>query len=235
MAELIVTVDTSTPAGSVALSHGEDLLGEVFLHLRGMHTDRILHSLNWLLAAAGIKAADVDAFGVVLGPGSFTGLRVGVATVKGLAYAAGAPVVGMSSLETLAMQCPFAAYPVCTVLDARKSEVYTARFDCRGEVPSALTEEQVLPPSDLLDRLQGDHLFIGSGAVLYRELIRERLGTRAHFVPWSMDAPRASNIAGAVLARLRSGAVQSAREITPRYIRASEAELMRAARDASHP
>ena len=90
MNEVVVTVDTSTPAGSVALSRGHELLGEVVLHLRGTHTDRILNSLNWLLAEASVKLTDVDAFGVVVGPGSFTGLRVGVATVKGLAYAGGA-------------------------------------------------------------------------------------------------------------------------------------------------
>lgn len=227
MSELIITVDTSTPAGSVALSRGEELLGEVLLHLPGTHTDHVLRSLNWLLSEAGIRLGEVDAFGVVVGPGSFTGLRVGVATVKGLAYAAGVPVVGVSSLETLAMQCVAAFCPVCALLDARKKEVYGAVFDCGSGRPSVLVDEQVMPPEAFLERLQGDHLFVGSGAALYRDLIHKRLGSHAHFVPWALFPPRASSAAGLVLTRLRAGLAKPAREITPRYIRPSEAELAR--------
>lgn len=233
MNELVVTVDTSTPAGSVALSRGNELLGEVILHLRGTHTDRILNSLNWLLAEASVELTDVDAFGVVVGPGSFTGLRVGIATVKGLAYACGAPVVEVSSLETLAMQCPFAAFPVCAMIDARKSEVYSTVFDCQAGVPIARASEQVLSPQVLLDRLEGDHLFIGSGALLYADLVRQTLGSRAHFVPWTMDPPRASGAAVFVVSRLRAGLAKTSQEVIPRYIRASEAELMLAAKKAS--
>lgn len=233
MNELILTVDTSTPAGSVALSRGDELLGEVLLHLRGTHTDRVLNSLNWLLAEAELKLADVEAFGVVVGPGSFTGLRVGVATVKGLAYAAGAPVVGVSSLETLAMQCPAASFPICAMIDARKSEVYSTVFDWRGGEPVARACEQVLPPQQLLDSLNGEHLFIGSGVTLYADLIRQRLGTCAHFVPWPMHPPRASCAAVLVLSRLRAGLATTAHGVTPRYIRASEAELMLAAKQAA--
>jgi tRNA threonylcarbamoyladenosine biosynthesis protein TsaB len=233
MNELVVTVDTSTPAGSVALNRGDELLGEVLLHLRGTHTDRILNSLNWLLAEANLKLSDVQAFGVVVGPGSFTGLRVGIATVKGLAYAGSVPVVGVSSLETLAMQCPAAAFPVCAMIDARKSEVYSTVFDCQTDEPVALTCEQVLPPQVLLDRMKGDHLFIGSGATLYADLIRQHLGLRAHFVPWAMNPPRASGAAVIVLSRLRAGLVRTAHEIVPRYIRASEAEIMLASKNAA--
>ena len=232
MNELVVTVDTSTPAGSVALSRGHELLGEVVLHLRGTHTDRILNSLSWLLAEASVKLAEVEAFGVVVGPGSFTGLRVGVATVKGLAYAGGAPVVEVSSLETLAMQCPSAAFPICAMIDARKSEVYSTVFDCRADEPVALTSEQVLSPQLLLDRLKGDHLFIGSGALLYADVIRQRLGSRSHFVPWHMDPPRASGAAVLVVSRLRAGLAKTSQEVVPRYIRASEAELMLASKKA---
>ncbi|ABA89154.1 nucleoid maintenance protease YeaZ [Syntrophotalea carbinolica DSM 2380] len=233
MAPLIVTVDTSTPAGSVALSRGPELLGEVLLHLRGTHTDRVLGSLQWLLAEAQVKLAEVEAFGVVVGPGSFTGLRVGVATVKGLAYASGASVVGVSSLETLAAACPSAAYPVCSIIDARKSEVYAAVFDCRSDMPAAVTDEQVLAPKSLLQQLQGEHLFVGSGALLYRDLISAQLGSRAHFAPMAVNLPRASSAAGLVWDRLQAGRTTTAQALVPCYIRASEAEIMRASQKSS--
>jgi tRNA threonylcarbamoyladenosine biosynthesis protein TsaB len=227
MAELILTLDTSTPAGSVALNRGETLLGEVLLHLKGTHTDHLLGSVQWLLAEAGLTVDQLDAFGAVIGPGSFTGLRVGVATVKGLAYAAGKPVVAVSSLATLAVQVPGARCPVCALIDARKKEVYAGLFACREVGPELLSRERVLSPEKLLTGLSGEVLFVGSGAVLYQSLIRHRLGNQALFAPWPLHVPRASSAAMLALAGLRAGRGVSPQELMPCYIRPSEAELMR--------
>lgn len=227
MAELILTVDTSTPAGSVALSRGETLLGEVLLHLKGTHTDRLLGSVQWLLSEAGLTVGEIDAFGAVVGPGSFTGLRVGVATVKGLAYAAGKPVVPVSSLAALAMQTAGCCCPVCALIDARKKEVYAGLFAWREDGPALVGAERVLPPETLLSDLSGEVLFVGSGAVLYQSLIRRCLGERAHFSPWALQAPRASCAAVLALSGLRAGRGVPSQALIPRYIRPSEAELMR--------
>ena len=109
---------------------------------------RLLCSVDAVLGDAGFALADLDGIGVALGPGSFTGLRIGVATVKGLALAAGKPVAGFSSLAMLAMNLPWAAYPVCPMFDAKKKEVYTALYDCR-DLPVQIIADCVVPPGRL--------------------------------------------------------------------------------------
>lgn len=189
MGELLLTLDTSTPAGSVALSRGETLLAEIFLNLRSTHTDRLLLTVRQLLADTGCALEELDGFGVVLGPGSFTGLRVGVATVKGLALAMAKPVFGVSSLAALAVQVPCAHLPLCALLDARKKEVYAGLFERSGALPVALGGERVLSPERLCDQLRGEVLFVGDGSVAYRSLLVRRLGTGPTSSPGPCSTP----------------------------------------------
>lgn len=220
----LLTVDTSISACSVALTGGGRLLGEYLLNLDRTLSERLIRSIDLLLKDVGLAVADLDGFGVALGPGSFTGLRIGVATVKGLALATGKPVVGFSSLAMLAMNLPWALHPVCPMFDARKQEVYTALYSCR-ELPEALAADCVVAPADFLERVNGPAIFVGEGAFRYRELIRERMGERALFAPGSAGLPRAS--AGALLARdaFARGATIPLATLAPVYIRPSEAEL----------
>ncbi len=226
MAELLLTVDTCSASGSVAVSRGDTLLGEMFTHLPGTHSDRLLLTAQQLLDATGLRLEEVDAFGIVHGPGSFTGVRVGVATVKGLAMATGRPVVGVSSLRTLALQAPFSRFPVCALLDARKKEVYAGLFGWEGGVPVPLGPESVLPPDRLLEKLEGEALFIGDGALAYRTLLVRRLGSRAHFAPWPFNFPRAGAAAALALADFRQGLGLPPEQVVPHYIRPSEAEIL---------
>lgn len=235
MAECLLTIDTSTPAGSVALSRGEELVGEVLLNLRSTHSDRLLPAVQGLLQDAELQLSQVDAFAVVLGPGSFTGLRVGVATVKGLALATAKPVVGVSSLQTLAVQVPYPAHSLRVWLDARKQEVYAGHYCWEGGLPVALAEQRVAPPEQLLAEISEETLFIGSGALAYRSLIVRRLGQRAHFVPWPLQQPRASAAAALGLAALRNQETISLAALEPCYIRPSEAEIMLANRLGDSP
>ena len=225
MPECLLLVDTATPTGSVAVSQGEKLLGEIVLSGPANHTDHLLGNIDELLRGVGLAIGDMDGFAVVLGPGSFTGLRVGVATIKGLALATGKPVVGISSLAALAWRLPFTAMPVCPLLDARKGEVYAALYQWTDEEFSPLLPPCVLPPDRWLERLSNDVLFIGDGAQCYRGQIEERLGGRAHFAPWPAHACRASNGLGPALQMLRRGEHIPLERLIPTYIRPSEAEL----------
>ena len=226
MSEIMLALDTSTPAGSVAVTCGEQLLGALLLKGKGTHTDYLLLSIKYLLKALSLGIDDLDALAVVLGPGSFTGLRVGMATAKGLALAAGIPVIGVSSLRTLACQVPFPRYPVCALLDARKKEVYAGLFQWDAGTPVALGAEAVVPPERLLERLEGDTLFIGNGAFVYRTMIVRHLGERAHFAPLILESPRAACVAALALESFRSGEAVHPANLVPRYIRASEAEIL---------
>ena len=222
----LLIVDTSTTVSSIALIAGEELLAEELMSAGKETAARLVPAIGALLAGAGLTPAELDGFGVTIGPGSFTGLRVGVATVKGLALATGKPVVGISSLALLAMNLPWAAHPVCPLFDARKQEVYAALYDCREE-PRPLIADTVAPPAAFLSRICGPTLFVGDGARRYRSLIAEALGPHAIFPPSHLHRPRAAAGADLVRTALARGQGSSAASVNPVYIRASEAELAR--------
>ena len=225
MADVLLTIDTATPAGGLALSRDGELIAELLLNTRRTHTDLLLDNIRFLLQQSDLSLQDIAAFGVVLGPGSFTGLRVGVATIKGLAMACQRPVVGVSSLETLALNAPASSVPICVMLDARKQEVYTCCYQWQDGWPVPLGPEQVLAPERLFEQLPGDTLFVGSGAVLYRTLIVRALGARAHFVPWAHHQPRCSSASVLAWREFQAHRTLPLERLSPRYIRLSEAEI----------
>ena len=222
----LLLINTATPAGSIALSAGEQVLAELLLNLASPHSDRLLTGIDRLLGDTGTSLAQIDAIGVVHGPGSFTGLRVGIATAKGLSLASGKPLVGISSLQALACQVPASSLPVCVLLDARKKEVYAGVYRWYEGAPQLQGREQVLDPEKLLDDLGEETLFVGDGALLYRTLIVRRLGVRAHFVPWPGNLLRISFAAPLVQQALVAGEGCSAAALKALYIRRSEAEIM---------
>ena len=227
----ILTIDTSGSCSSVALSVGTTLLGECILGEDRCNSGRLMEAVSGLLAAARLTPDGLDALAVALGPGSFTGVRVGIATVKGLAIAARKPVVGFSSLAMLALNVPHGAHQVAPLYDARKGEVYAALYRC-GALPEAVVPDAVLPPARFLEGIDTPTIFIGDGAVRYRELIGSTLGELALFAPWNAHLPRAS--AGAVIA-LQAGLREEFTPLAllnPTYLRASEAELAKRRRES---
>ena len=226
----LLIIDTSTTACSVALSDGGEIVAEYLVNQGRTLSSRLLDSVDLLLREAGLSADELDGFGVAVGPGSFTGLRVGIATVKGLAMAAGKPVVGFSSLAMLAMNIPWGGHPVCPMFDARKKEVYAGLYECRG-FPVSLIEDRVVPPARFLEVLEGPVIFVGEGATRYREVIIGSLGDKALFAPPSANLPRASAGALLVMRAFDRGEAVSPALLAPIYIRPSEAELARMNRE----
>ncbi|CAG0965455.1 tRNA threonylcarbamoyladenosine biosynthesis protein TsaB [Geobacteraceae bacterium] len=226
----LLTVDTSTSTCGVALTIDGRLAAESLLDSERTLSERLLVAVDTILRDSGLLLADLDGFGVALGPGSFTGVRIGVSTVKGLALATGKPVVGFSSLAMLALNLPVCSLTVCTLFDARKKEVYAALYRC-GVLPEPLHADCVIAPERFLGLIDGPTLFVGNGALRYRDLIEETLGDRAVFAPVHCHQPRAA--AGAVLALelFRSGAFTPLPCLNPTYIRPSEAELTKMMRE----
>ncbi len=225
MPPILLTIQTASPAGSVALNDGEQLLAEFNLDSRKTPTEWLLPAIDDLLVKTGLTKDSLDAIGIVRGPGAFTGLRVGLATAKGLALALGCPLLGVSSLQCLAMQLPFPQMPVCVMLDARKQEVYSCLYQWESGFPRAISNEQVVKPDKLLAEIQGDALFVGNGALVYRSLIVRQLSSRAHFAPDFFNLPRAAAAAALALSEWQAGRTFSADEMMPSYLRPSEAEL----------
>jgi len=230
----ILAIDTSTSMATVAIAVGERIAAESTFNTDRTLSARLIPEIERLLALAGVAVADIDLFAASTGPGSFTGVRGGVATVQGLALAGAKACVGFSSLTLLAMNFPLAAHPVCSLLDARKGEVYAALFDCSAAIPAARISDCVLPPERLLDLLSEttSHpvVFCGDGALRYHGLIAERMGRQALFAPFPLNTARASNgVLLALHATLNGGVLEPSR-LLPTYLRASEAEINRTPR-----
>jgi len=222
----ILAVDSSSLTGSVSLCQGETLVAESLLNVRSTHSEKLLKQVDLLLVEAGWQLEDLDLLAVVTGPGSFTGLRIGIATIKGLAQVLNKPVVPISSLQAVAMNLPLSPTPICAFLDARKKEVYSQLFEWHHTAgPVAIGEPSVLPPEQLLKEITGKVALVGDGVVLYRDLIDEILADRALIPVATAHQLRAAHASWLSLQAWQGGLVQDTAEILPTYIRPSDAEL----------
>lgn len=224
----ILAVDTATLAGSVALTEDDRLLGEVTLELARKHSERLMPSIAFLLEQHGLPTQQLDGLAVDIGPGSFTGLRVGLATMKGLAFSLGKPLVGINSLEVLVENAALASGLLAPVLDARKGQIFTALFQGRGRgQPERISEDWCLAPDELAGRISEPVLLFGEGARVYREVLQKSLGGRAVFADASCDPLRAFHLARLAWPRLSAGEGRDPDALAPRYLRLSDAERMR--------
>ena len=223
----VLAIDTSTMLGGVAIM--DDLTGlivEVRLNVKSTYSEKLMTTVDHALKKSGYKLSDIDSFAVATGPGSFTGLRIGLSTVKGFSYATGKPVVSVPTLEALAYNFPFCQYPVCTMLDARKKEVYAALFTWEDGGFLRLISEDSIRIDRFLDRLSADKIvFTGDGAILYRDKILNILGEKAIFAPPDKMVPSPANVASIGMKKALNGEFSEPISLIPLYIRRSEAEL----------
>lgn len=226
----LLAVETSTLTGAVALLEGDAVVAESRLNIAVTHSERLLGTVDQLLAGAGWRLGDVEALAVAIGPGSFTGLRIGVSTMKGLAFATGKPLVGIPTLDALAWTLPFAANPVCPILDARKGEVYAGLYRTDAGRLDRLWDARALTPADLAAQLRQEGrpvIFVGEGIGPFRELLGAALDAAARFAPPAHRLPSAATVGDLAREALARGETADPSAIVPLYVRRSEAELGR--------
>ena len=222
----ILAVETSTMLGGVAvMDDSGGLIVEMRLNVKTAHSERLMTVIDHALKQAGLTVPDIDVFGIAIGPGSFTGLRIGLSTVKGLSFATGKPVVSVPTLEAFAWNFPYSAHPVCVMLDARKKEVYAAVFKWKDNGFERVVEETSVRPSDLVKTFDGPVVFAGEGASLYKESIIEIAGGNAILAPKQSMVPSPANVAFLGLRKAANGDFAEPAGLLPFYIRKSEAEI----------
>lgn len=230
----ILAVETATLLGSIALADDSGVLAEIQSPEGMAHARWLMPAVESLFRQTGLSPQEIDGLAVSAGPGSFTGLRIGLSTVKGLALGTGKPVVAVPTLDALARSVPRCRRLLCPILDARKKEVYAAFFrpDEDGR-PARRSDDLVLPPDRLAGRIDEPVLFIGSGIEPYRPLLSAALGRTALFASKRFHAPRAGAVAELALLRLAEGRPDAMETLEPRYVRPSEAEVKKREREAS--
>lgn len=222
----ILAIDTASNVASAAVVEDGILRGEYILNFNKTHSQKIMPMIDALMSDLELKPADIDVFAAANGPGSFTGLRIGVASVKALAHAVNKPVVGISTLASLAYNLPFCEHIIVPIMDARRNHVYTASYIWDEDGFKDLSPDEVISIDECIDSCGEflDTVFVGDGVPVYKEYIEERLGERAHFAPASALMQRASSIAMLAKEKADKGEVQKYNELEPFYLRKSQAE-----------
>lgn len=221
----VLAIDTSANVATAAVADNDILLGEYILNHKKTHSQKIMVMIEELFKDLELTIHDIDLFAVANGPGSFTGLRIGVATMKALAHSVNKPIVGVSSLAGMAYNLPYAEHIIVPVMDARQNRVYTASYiwdEGFKEItaPEAATiEECVEGCGEFLDTI-----FVGDGAIRHREYIKKKLGDKAIFAPQTAIMQRASSIAALALEKAERGEVSNYADLRPVYLRKSQAE-----------
>lgn len=232
-APLLLAVESATSTLSVALFRGEQVLALRAPTAGGHHAESLLPLIDELLAEAGVQEREVQAFAVSIGPGSFTSLRVGLATVKGLVFRSERLTVAVPTLEALAFTHAAAAaesgpgLPCAALLDARRGEVYAAVFDLEAERPREIVPAGLFAPADLAAVLPTRCVLVGEGAPFIASELRRRVGGGIS-APSNANGPPSAAAVGVLGARaLSRGETDSAADLAPRYVRRAEAEVTR--------
>lgn len=218
---LVLAIDTATSVCSVALARDGKMLAEITTDFPRKHSQRLLPMVENLVAEAGLKPTDIELLAVTRGPGSFTGLRIGIATIKGMGLALGLQVVGLSTLEVLAHN--FHQGLVCPVLNARLNQVYGALYRTGQGLPKGIIPQQAIAVADLLAQLatySEPIWFCGDGAEEVYAEAQKKL-TAPRLAPAHLRVNRAGALADLAL----YGQAESPDNLAPLYLRESQAEI----------
>jgi tRNA threonylcarbamoyladenosine biosynthesis protein TsaB len=221
---LILSIETAAGCGSVALTRGgvDDgrLIAEAAVHAETSHSRQLLGSVEWVMKAVGISWNDLDAIAVSIGPGSFTGLRIGLAAAKGMVFATGKPLIAVPTLDAIALSCPLIDSPLWCVMDARKQEVYAACYGADGQQTSPA---EAVRPELLAEKIAPPAVIAGPGLAEYQHIFSRIAGLR--FIPSALSSPSAAKIGFLAADKLARGETSDPASAAPLYVRASEAEV----------
>ncbi len=227
----ILSADTSTDVNTVAILEDNELLGEVSINAGKRHSERLVPLIDTLFNEVQLSIADIDLLAISIGPGSFTGLRVGLSTWKGIALAKGLPLIGVSSLDAMTRLAPFRNAMVCPIMDARMKEIFAGIYKFENNNRQTLLENFLGTIQDFVNILKNNEhnqtmLFLGEGVLLYHQILTENFPHAIFGEPW-WSHPRASAVAREALYLWEQGYKKEIDEILPVYLRLSQPEEKR--------
>ena len=225
----ILGIDTSTKFCNLGLIEDEDILIECTINgLKKKHSSILVPAIKNLLKTMDLKMEEINGIAVSIGPGSFTGLRIGVGVAKGLSYACSLPLLGITTLDAMAFPLKEIPYLICPVLESKKDEIYDVVFR-GGDSLHRVMDYKCEDIQSLLVRLsplKEKIIFLGDGIKKYRDIIKEKIGKDALFIDSQLNLPVATSIAFLGLNKLKKGEKDDISTLTPFYLRKSEAEII---------
>lgn len=229
---IILSIDSSTPVAGIAVADGNQLLGEIMLNTKNTHSEKLMPLVQQLLQELQLTVQDLDAIAVTQGPGSFTGLRIGMATAKGLVQGAGKQLIAVPTLDCLAQNLLHYPGIICPIMNAQKKQVYTALYRGADKL-ERLSDYQAIEAEKLAQQLQElneDVWFVGDGVAAFADVFTEALGARCHFADGNLVLPRAGALAMLAAQKAEQGLFDDLFQTELIYIRKSEAEVQWEAR-----
>lgn len=230
----ILAMDSSGLVASVAIVEDGNLIAEYTMNYKKTHSQTLLPMMDEIIKMTDTNLEMLDAIAVAKGPGSFTGLRIGLATAKGLALTLNKPVIGVPTIEGLAMNLYGTKALICPLMDARRNQVYTGIYRFEGEELVIVKDQIAIGIEDVIEALNligQDVIFLGDGVDVYRPVIEEKIKVKASFAPAHLNKQRAGAVGVRGLYYLSKGLVENADDFAPDYLRVSQAERERMKKD----
>lgn len=230
----ILGIDSSGLVASVAVVEDDQMVAEYTVNYKKTHSQTLLPMLDEIAQMTELDLKTIDVIAVAAGPGSFTGLRIGSATAKGLGLALGKPLVSVPTLEGLAYNLCGTDKVVCPLMDARRNQVYTGIYEFNGNQLKIIENQMAVEIGEIvekLNRLGREVLFLGDGVSVYRETLAEKVKVPWLLAPAHLNRQRAGAVAALGLQYAQQGMVESAEKHQPDYLRLSQAERERAERE----
>lgn len=229
----LLALDSSGLVASVAIVTEEAMLAEYTVNYKKTHSQTLLPMLDEIVKMVELDLAEVDAIAVAAGPGSFTGLRIGSATAKGLGLALKKPIIAVPTLEALAYNLYGTDKLICPMMDARRNQVYTGLYEFYGDDFKIVRQQAALAVEDILkeiNQMGREVIFLGDGISVYKEIIKEITQVNYHIAPLHLNRQRAGSIGALGLIYYERNEIQTAAQHEPVYLRLSQAERERAER-----
>ena len=225
----ILAIDCSSSSLSVCIAKDDCILYSTYLNTNKTHSETILPNIEYALTQAKFNINDIDVYGITVGPGSYTGLRIGVSTIKAFAQVTNKPIASISSLKALAVQAIPGSKYICPIIDARNDQIYSALYDYNHYVLSSKLQDSAYNIDELLKELQrvdtdDDIIFVGNGAQLHSTKIKNALGNKAVITSETCSIIDGKNVALLTKINALNGELLNYLELEPNYLRKSQAE-----------
>lgn len=223
----LLAIDSSGMVASVAVLSEDKLIGEYTINNKKTHSQTLLPMIDEMMKMIGMEIDEMDAIAIAAGPGSFTGLRIGSATAKGLAFALNKPIISVPTLEAMAYNLFGTSQLLCPIMDARNKQVFTGMYRYEGDKLVQVMEQTVMAVEDLcskINEMNVETIFLGDGVDVYRDMLQEKISTSIRFAPAHLKNQRASAVAMCGFRLYQEGKVDTADSHVPEYLRLSQAE-----------